>query len=62
MAKNRNLFAADPAKYAPQFGGNRASAEGHGYTANIDPDAWMILDRKLNLNYSKHIYKIWHAA
>ena len=59
--ENRNLFAADPAKYAPQFGGYCAWAVGHGYTANIDPDAWMIIEGKLYLNYNKDILKKWQA-
>ena len=59
--ETRNLFAADPAKYAPQFGGYCAWAVGHGYTANIDPEAWKIIEGKLYLNYNKDIQKKWQA-
>ena len=53
-AKHRNLFAADPAKYAPQFGGYCADGTAYGQnTANIDPEAWRIIDGKLYLNYDK---------
>src|SRR5262245_28023930 len=54
-AANRDEFAKDPEKYAPQFGGYCAWAVGHGYTANIDPEAWKIMDGKLYLNYSKDV-------
>ena len=60
-AANRDAFAADPAKYAPQFGGYCAWAVGHGSTANIDPEAWKIVDGKLYLNYNKEIQKKWQA-
>jgi YHS domain-containing protein len=56
---NRNLFQKDPHKYAPQFGGYCAWAVGHGYPADIDPEAWKIVDGKLYLNYSKSVQKMW---
>ena len=53
-AKHRDLFAADPRKYAPQFGGYCADGVAYGQkTANIDPEAWRIIDGKLYLNYDK---------
>jgi hypothetical protein len=58
-AENRELFIKDPQKHAPQFGGYCAWAVGHGYTANIDPEAWRIVDGKLYLNYSKGVQKMW---
>lgn len=58
-AANRNLFAADPVKYAPQFGGYCAWAVGNGYTAPTDPEAWKIENGKLYLNYNKSIQKKW---
>ena len=30
-----------------------------GYTADIDPEAWTIVDGKLYLNYSKKIKQKW---
>jgi YHS domain-containing protein len=60
-AENRDLFAAEPAKYAPQFGGYCAWAVSRGYTAGIDPEAWRIVDGKLYLNYSLKIQKQWEA-
>jgi len=53
-AKHRDLFAADPVKYAPQFGGYCADGVAYGQnTANVDPEAWRIIDGKLYLNYDK---------
>jgi len=60
-AENRDLFKANPAQYAPQFGGYCAWAVSKGYTADTDPDAWKIVDGKLYLNYSKDVQKKWEA-
>jgi YHS domain-containing protein len=58
-AENRDQFAADPDRYAPQYGGYCAWAVAHGYTAKIDPEAWKIVDGKLYLNYSKDVQAQW---
>jgi hypothetical protein len=58
-AANRDLFAADPDKYAPQYGGYCAWAVSQGYTASIDPEAWKVVDGKLYLNYSKDVQTQW---
>jgi YHS domain-containing protein len=58
-AANRDAFAADPARYAPQYGGYCAWAVSEGYTAPIDPDAWRIENGKLYLNYSKSVQEQW---
>jgi hypothetical protein len=58
-AANRDLFAASPEKYAPQFGGYCAWAVSNNYTAGIDPEAWKIVDGKLYLNYSKSVQRKW---
>ena len=58
-AENRDMFAADPQRYAPQFGGYCSWAVSHNYTADIDPEAWKIIDGKLYLNYSKDVQKKW---
>lgn len=60
-AEHRDRFAAEPEKYAPQYGGYCAWAVSQGYTAGIDPDAWTIRDDKLYLNYSLDIQKKWLA-
>jgi len=57
--KNRDLFNADPAQYAPQFGGYCAWAVSRGYLAESDPLAWKIIDNKLYLNYDFEVQKMW---
>ena len=58
-AENLALFQSDPEVYAPQYGGYCAWAVSRGYTAEIDPEAWRIVDGKLYLNYSKDVQKDW---
>jgi len=57
--QNLDLFQSDPEAYAPQYGGYCAWAVSRGYTAEIDPEAWRIVDNKLYLNYSKSVQKDW---
>ncbi len=56
---NRDAFAADPAAYAPQYGGYCAYAVSQGYTASTVPEAWSIVDDKLYLNYSTGVRRRW---
>jgi len=58
-AENLEAFRADPAKYAPQYGGYCAWAVSQGYTAKGDPEHWKIVDGKLYLNYNKKIQERW---
>ena len=58
-AANRDAFAAEPSRYAPQYGGFCAWAVSNNYTAKIDPDAWSIVDGRLYLNYDKSIQSRW---
>jgi hypothetical protein len=54
-ANHRDMFAADPAKYAPQYGGYCTLGVGleNGHAAeNIDPErAWRIIEGKLYFVY-----------
>ena len=52
-ARNRDLFAAKPERYAPQFGGFCSMAMSRGEVKVIDPEAWAIVDGKLYLSFSK---------
>jgi hypothetical protein len=52
-AEHRELFASAPDKYAPRYGGFCAGAMALGWKAPIDPEAWVIVDGRLYLNYSK---------
>ena len=58
-ADNRDLFASDPEKYAPQYGGFCAWAVSQGSTAPIDPTAWRIVDGKLYLNFNENVQNRW---
>lgn len=58
-AANRDRFAKDPARYAPEFGGYCAYAVSRGYTADGDPTIWRIVEGRLYLNYSKRAQKLW---
>ncbi len=58
-AQNRDAFAADPEKYAPQYGGYDAWAISQGYTAMSTPHAWRMVDGKLYLLYSPSVRKRW---
>jgi len=58
-ADNRDAFAADPERYAPQYGGYCAWAVSQGYTASVDYESWRIVDDKLYLNYSKDVQQTW---
>jgi YHS domain-containing protein len=57
--QHRERFAKSPELYAPQFGGYCAWAVSRGYTADIDPEAWRVVDGKLYLNYSKRVQRRW---
>lgn len=56
---NRDLFAADPKKYAPQYGGYCAYGLTKDYLVPTDPQAWEIHDGKLYLNYSLPVRTTW---
>lgn len=58
-AANLELFKADPAAYAPQYGGYCAYAVAKGATAGTVPEAWTIVDGKLYLNYSLAVQQRW---
>jgi hypothetical protein len=59
-AEHRDLFAEQPMQYAPQYGGHCAMGTAFGEsTANIDPEAWSIVDGKLYLQYSKGGREAW---
>ncbi|NJM33535.1 MAG: YHS domain-containing protein [Rhodomicrobium sp.] len=61
-AENKALFEADPAKYAPVYGGFCAYGVSRNYLVKIEPDAWAIRDGKLYLNYDKSVQKTWAAS
>ena len=46
-AEHRELFKADPIRYAPQFGDNCAMALALGELDEANPENWLISDGKL---------------
>jgi hypothetical protein len=46
-AKHRDMFAAAPDRYAPQFGGYCTGSMSRAVQNEGDPDAWIIRDGKL---------------
>ena len=58
-AANRDAFKAEPAKYAPQYGGFCAMGVALEKKLDGDPNAWRIHDGKLYLNVSKDVQKKW---
>jgi len=58
-AEHRDLFIVDPERYSPRYGGYCAYAVSQGKTADIDPDAWAIIDEKLYLNLNKKVKGLW---
>jgi len=57
--ENRDLFAASPEKYAPQYDGYCAWAMTEMRKAITDPEEWKIVDGKLYLNCSRAAYEKW---
>lgn len=60
-ADNRDLFKADPHKYAPQYGGFCAMGVALNKKLDTDPTAWHIRGDKLYLNYNKAVQKKWNT-
>jgi YHS domain-containing protein len=58
-AQNLAAFKADPARYAPQYGGHCAWAAGNNYRFASDPKVWKIVDGKLYLNYNLSVQGKW---
>ncbi len=61
-AGNRDLFTANPDRYAPQYGGYCALGLAAGEYADIDPNAWTIVDGKLYLNRTLEYRVAWRKA
>ena len=58
--EHRNAFAADPTRYAPQFGGYCAYAVSRGTTADGDPQQWAVADGKLYVNNNALAMTLWN--
>ncbi len=61
-AAHQKQFAANPARYAPQYGGYCAYAVGaKNELVDVDPEAFTLVGDKLYLNYSKKVQALWEA-
>ena len=60
--ENRERFAADPAAYAPQFGGFCSFAVSKGFTADSDPQAWVIHNDRLYVFADTNVRDDWVAG
>ena len=58
-AEHRDMFAATPEAYAPQYGGHCAYAASKGALASTVPEAWTVVDGKLYLNFSLGVRDLW---
>lgn len=58
-AEHREAFMAEPARYAPQFGGFCAVGASFGKKVDNDPMQWSVLDGKLYLNSSPEAQSLW---
>ncbi len=56
--EHRDMFAANPVKYAPQYGGFCSWGAASGKLFDVDPvNGWTIVDGKLYLNFNADINK-----
>lgn len=58
-AEHRDMFVADPARYAPEYGGYCAYGAAQGVKADGDPEQWTIVDGTLYLNLSEGVKERW---
>ncbi|MCC7002225.1 MAG: hypothetical protein IT357_08725 [Gemmatimonadaceae bacterium] len=58
-AANRDMFKADPAKYAPAYGGYCAMGVAVGKKLDGDPAAFTVNNGKLYLNVNKNVSTMW---
>jgi YHS domain-containing protein len=58
-AEHLRLFRENPEKYAPRYGGYCAYAMAEGSTADIEPEAWAIVDGRLYLLCNMSVREIW---
>lgn len=59
--EHKKLFAANPEKYAPQFGGFCAFGVAEGKLFPVDISTWQVRDGKLYLNLNPDVLKAFNA-
>lgn len=60
-AQNRDAFTANPAKYAPAYGGFCAMGAALGKKLDGDPTIWKIVNDRLYLNVSADAFRVWQS-
>jgi YHS domain-containing protein len=58
-AENRDMFVANPGKYAPAYDGHCAYGIAKGGKVPANPHLWRIRDGKLYLNITKTVVGFW---
>ena len=58
-ARHRELFAADPERYAPQFGGFCSYGLSKGKLVSADPEQWTIVEGKLYMKFNRPARDLW---
>ena len=56
---NKKMFAANPEKYIPAYGGYCAYGVAVGKKFVADPEVWKVLDGRLYLNLDRKIQQTW---
>ena len=56
-AEHRELFVAEPERYAPRYGGYCAFAAARNQVAEGDPELWTIHDGRLYLNFNDRTHR-----
>ncbi len=58
--ENRDMFLADPGKYAPAFDGHCAYGVAQGGKVPANPNLWRIVDGELYLNITPTVVGFWN--
>ena len=58
-AENKGLFAAEPEKYAPQYGGHCSASVANGKVTPGAGDAWSVHGGKLHLHATSEARTYW---
>lgn len=58
-AANRDLFRANPEKYAPAYGGYCALGASFGKKFDVDGKAFQVVEGRLYVNKNRKIYQTW---
>jgi hypothetical protein len=61
-ATNRDLFAENPDRYAPRYGGYCSMGLAIGEYSDADPEMWTIIDGQLYLNKSQPVQDVWRKS